>query len=117
MGTNNRSEILKEVTAKKTGLSTTGQPQKYQVHKNEVYERRLVHSFSMSDVEDPELYAALPIGEWQATEKGKWVMKHCYDPAFHIHTDYQQYGYRVNIIAGITPKRWTEFVLRGWDQQ
>ena len=102
--------------AKDRGMSTTGQKQRFAVHNDQVYERRLVHSFLMGDVEDPELYVALPISEWQSTDKGKWVMQHCNDPTFHIHPDHLQYGYRITITAGVTPKRWTEFVLRGWDQ-
>jgi len=38
------------------------------------------HTFRMGDVEDPELYAAPPILEWQKTEQGCWVMAHCPDP-------------------------------------
>jgi hypothetical protein len=85
---------------------------KYYVHENEVYERRAIHSFLMSDVEDPELYAAQPIIEWQKTEMGEWVMKHSLDPTFHIIADPITYGYKVQITAHITPKRWTEFCLR-----
>jgi hypothetical protein len=32
----------------------------------------ILHEFTMGDVEDPYLYAAFPISEWQATEHGKW---------------------------------------------
>lgn len=86
--------------------------QKYHVHNNEVHERRVVHSFIMGDVEDPELYAAQPIYEWQQTEMGKWVMKHGLDPQFHIVMEPITYGYRITITAHITPKRWTEFALK-----
>ena len=54
--------------------------QKFIVVNDEVYERRHVESLRMSDVDDPELYAAFPISEWQKTEKGAWVMKHSIDP-------------------------------------
>jgi hypothetical protein len=86
--------------------------QKYHVHNNEVHERRIVHNLLMSDVDDPELYAAQPIYEWQQTEKGKWVMEHGLDPTFHIIADPMTYGYKIAITAHITPKRWTEFCLR-----
>jgi hypothetical protein len=86
--------------------------QKFIVVNDEVYERRHVHKMTMSDVDDPELYAAFPISEWQKTEKGEWVMKHGYDPTFHIHADPISYGYVISITAHITPKRWTEFCLR-----
>ena len=88
--------------------------QKYHVHNDEVHERRVVHKFMMGDVEDPELYAAQPIWEWQQTDQGKWVMQHGLDPTFHFHLEPVTYGYQVVITAHITPKRWTEYVLRGW---
>ena len=74
----------------------------------------VVHKIPMGDVEDPELYAASPIIEWQQTEQGKWVMEHSLDPTFHINMEPITYGYQVVITAHITPKRWTEYVLRGW---
>jgi hypothetical protein len=30
----------------------------------------------IADCEDPEIYAAAPIVEWQHTDEGAWVMKH-----------------------------------------
>ena len=86
--------------------------QKFIVLNNEVYERRHVHSFLMGDVEDPEIYMAQPIYEWQQTEMGQWVMQHAYEPTYHIMPDAINFGYRIAITAHITPKRWTEFCLR-----
>lgn len=86
--------------------------QKFIVVNNEVYEAKHVEKLLMSDVDDPELYAAFPITEWQKTEKGKWIMKHSIDPTFHIFADPVSYGYVISITAHITPKRWTEFCLR-----
>ncbi len=86
--------------------------QQFIVVNDEVYERRNVHRMTMSDVEDPDLYAAQPIYQWQQTEKGAWVMQHGIDPTFHIIADPVSYGYVISITAHITPKRWTEFCLR-----
>lgn len=100
----------------KSELGMSEKPnQKYKVHNNEVYERRFVERFRLGDVEDPEIYCAQPIYEWQQTEKGQWIMKHGLDPTYSIFADPLTYGYSVNISAHITPKRWTEFVLRGWN--
>lgn len=85
---------------------------KYRVHNNEVHERRTVHKFQLSDVEDPELYAAKPILDWQNSDHGQWIMKHSLDPTFHIRTDYAAFGYSVVITAHISPKRWTEYCLK-----
>lgn len=65
----------------------------------------LVHSFNLGDVEDPEIYAAGPIWDWQQTEAGQWVMAHSrlepiWDLGFNAHT----YGYRVNIVAQLDEK-------------
>jgi len=93
------------------GMSTKT-TQKYQVYGDEVYERRVVHKFTMGDVEDPELYAAQPIYEWQQTEHGQWVMKYGKDPQYHMNMEPVTYGYQIVITAHITPKRWTEYCLR-----
>ena len=85
---------------------------KYLEHNNEVYERRLVHKIRLSDVEDPEIYAAKPLLDWQNSEHGKWIMQHGLDPTYHIQADYASYGYIVKITAHITPKRWTEYCLK-----
>ena len=87
-------------------------PNKFQVYDNDVYERRTVHSFSMGDVEDPDIYVAHPIYEWQQTDHGKWVMKNGRDPQYHINADPISYGYKIVITAHITAKRWTEYCLR-----
>lgn len=79
-----------------------------------VYERHIVHQFNMSDCEDPDLYVASPIHDWQQTEQGSWVMKHTLEPTYHIHADHITFGYKVIVTAYVTPKRWTEYILRGW---
>ncbi len=87
---------------------------KYKVFGDEVYERRVVYRFRMGDCEDPDIYIAAPIHEWQQTEQGKWVMTHGKDQVYHLNADPITYGYLAVITAYITPKRWTEYVLRGW---
>jgi len=87
---------------------------KCKVYDDQVYERRIVHRFRLSDVDDPEIFVASPIYDWQQTEHGKWVMTHGKDPTYHINAEPTSYGYVVCITAHITPKRWTEYILRGW---
>lgn len=61
------------------------------------------HCFRMGDVEDPYLYAAFPIGEWQATEHGAWVMRHVQgQPEFWCNPDPGSLGYRVIIRGQLT---------------
>lgn len=65
----------------------------------------ILHSFIMGDVEDPYLYAAFPISEWQQTEHGKWIMKNVTEqPVFTIDVDQHQYGYRVTITGKLKPE-------------
>jgi hypothetical protein len=63
----------------------------------------VLHTFSMGDVEDPYLYAAFPINQWQQTEHGKWVMEHVVgEPTFWCNPDPASYGYRVAIRGMLT---------------
>lgn len=59
--------------------------------------RVMFHQFRLGDVEDPEIYAAGPILDWEKTEVGQWVMEHAHDTTFHINTDPELYGYKVTI--------------------
>jgi hypothetical protein len=60
------------------------------------------HSFGMGDVEDPELYAAQPLYEWQQTEQGQWVMEHCSDPRYIVRPDDHNWGHK-SIVYGAEP--------------
>ena len=108
------NEKLRETVSKELGMDTSKKLRQYQVYDDNVYERKVVHKFAMGDVEDVEIYMAQPIYEWQQTDHGKWVMTHGRDPQYHINADPVSYGYQIVITAHITPKRWTEYILRGW---
>jgi hypothetical protein len=73
----------------------------------------ILHEFTMGDVEDPYLYAAFPISEWQDTEKGRWVMANVKGEAtFHITQDFAGFGHRVVITGELDPKDVTYFNLK-----
>ena len=73
----------------------------------------IFHRFRMGDVEDPELYAAQPIWEWEQTEQGQWVIEHVHEPRFFINTDPDQWGYQVDIVGEIKPgPKLTEYLLK-----
>jgi len=60
----------------------------------------LVYTFRLGDVEDPAIYAAGPIYEWQKTDAGRWVMDHAVkEPYWTNRVDYNSYGYECNIFA------------------
>ena len=60
----------------------------------------VVYEFQVGDVEDPAIYAAGPIIEWQESEAGKFVMANAVEtPWYTSRTDYTSYGLRYSIIA------------------
>ena len=73
----------------------------------------VVHTFTVGDVEDPDLYAAVPIYQWQESDCGKYVMEHAVEtPTFHQSLDYESFGYRYAITAELEAKKLSEFYLR-----
>jgi hypothetical protein len=73
----------------------------------------IVHEFRLSDVDDPDIYAAGPIFDWERSEAGSWVMKNAYDkPSWHRHADINTYGYKYQIRADLTDEQITFFELK-----
>ena len=73
----------------------------------------VVHTFTMGDVEDPDLYAAEPMLKWEHSEIGQWVMEHAVEtPCWYRVPDMMQYGYRYEIRAKLSGARLTEWLLR-----
>ena len=74
----------------------------------------IVHTFTMGDVDDPDLYAAEPMYQWQQTDAGKWVMENCIDgtPIWNRYADPMYYGHKYMISAIFEGKKVTEFYLR-----
>jgi hypothetical protein len=72
-----------------------------------------VHEFNMGDVEDPDLYAAEPLWNWQQTEAGQWVMAHAVEtPFWHRTVDPASYGHKYYIIARLTEQDQTYWTLK-----
>ena len=72
-----------------------------------------VHQFSMGDVEDPEIYAAGPILDWQESEAGKWVMTHAVEkPTLQQTIDHYTMGYKYLIYAKLADKDYTFWCLK-----
>jgi hypothetical protein len=68
----------------------------------------VVHKFRMGDFEDPDLYAAEPLCQWQNTEMGEWVMANAVQtPSWHRAVDPHTYGYAYSIQAELSPKNYT----------
>lgn len=87
------------------------------MHNNEVYEKTLVHRFLMSDVEDPEIYAAGPLWEWENSDRGTWCKEHALPNSleFNIYADPATYGYRVTIAGHFRKEDLVYYYLK-WPQ-
>jgi len=73
----------------------------------------VVHTFRVGDAEDPDIYAAQPLWDWQESEKGKWVMEHAIEtPTWNRDLDFVTYGYRYAIVAELPGPRATEYYLK-----
>ena len=93
----------------------TSNIQKYMLRDDKVVETKkvIVHRFTMGDVEDPDLYAAEPLWNWQQSEAGKWVMENALDtPEWHRHADPTNWGHSYAVSAIFEAKKLTEFYLR-----
>jgi hypothetical protein len=90
-------------------------PPEYQVINDHVVRisNIVVHEFSMGDVEDPDLYAAQPISEWQNSAAGQFVMTHAVEKPYWTRTiDQASYGYRYVIVARMREPDQTFFRLK-----
>lgn len=98
-----------------TNQEPQSQPPEYQVINDHVVciSNIVVHEFSMGDVEDPDLYAAQPISEWQDSEAGKFVMTHAVEkPYWTRRIDQFSYGYQYVIVARMREPDQTFFKLK-----
>jgi hypothetical protein len=83
----------------------------HQIHKV------IVHRFMMGDVEDPDLYAAEPLLDWQHSEMGKWVMEKSVEtPVWHRQHDQFNYGYQFAVEAFLKGADYSFWVLK-WGNQ
>jgi hypothetical protein len=86
---------------------------KYQVQISDTGEEsvsitHVVHTINMGDVEDPDLFVAQPIWDWQQTEKGKWIMENSNPtPSWHRNINYDTWGHTYQIRAYLTHKQLT----------
>lgn len=73
----------------------------------------VVHTFSVGDVEDPDLWAAEPLWSWQESEQGKWVMAHAIEtPIWQRIIDQNLWSYKYKITAMLPEKDYTFWVLK-----
>lgn len=77
----------------------------------------VVHRFRVGDSEDPEIYAAQPLIEWERSEEGQWIMNHAIEPPmWHRHLDYNTYGHQFAITAKLIDRDFTFWTLK-WNSR
>jgi hypothetical protein len=90
-------------------------PYEYMVFNEVVVKTKeiVVHTFRQGDVDDPDLYAAEPLYNWQKSPQGEWVMEHSVEPpVWHRMADPSNYGHKYIITATLVEKKLTEYYLR-----
>lgn len=73
-----------------------------------VYE---VHRFNMGDVEDPDLWAAQSLWDFEKSDKGKWVMENS-NPTASWHRIPCDYGWQYQIRGYFQPEQLTYYRLK-----
>ena len=74
---------------------------------------QVVHEFTMGDVDDPDIYAAEPLWQFQQSEKGQWVIEHSLEtPIYQRVIDQMYFGYKYKISARLTEQDITYFLLK-----
>lgn len=73
----------------------------------------LVKEIQMGDVDDPYLYAAFPLAEWEKTEEYQWLksqMPEDEDLVFFCDSHY--FGFIIRVYAPLTGKALTYYNLK-----
>lgn len=85
----------------------------HRIINGQVCQKIVVHQFRLGDVDDPEIYAAQPIYDWQQTEAGKFVMENAVEkPEYYRQPNYQTYEFQYAITAWLKDQDVTYFCLR-----
>lgn len=72
-----------------------------------------VHTITMGDVDDPDLYVAEPLINWESTEVGKWVMENSNPaPTWQRQIDPHCLGWRYSIVGYFSEQDLTYYNLK-----
>ena len=73
----------------------------------------IVHSFTVGDVEDPDLHAAQPLWNWEQSDEGQWVVERAIEtPMWHRHLDHNTWGTKYAITAKLKEDDLTLYLLK-----
>lgn len=72
-----------------------------------------VHTFTIGDVEDPDIYAGEPLWQWRQSEAGQWVMENAVEQPYWISSlDHVTWGHNYKIMARLSEQNQTYFKLK-----
>lgn len=75
--------------------------------------RVVVHRFKLRDVDDPDIYAAGPIFDWERSDVGRWVTKHAVEtPQWHRQDDPMTFATNYAITAVLKEKDYALWILK-----
>lgn len=73
----------------------------------------VVHEFRIGDVEDPIVYAAEPLIQWEKSEEGQFIMSNSIEkPEWRQWLDHESYSTRICVIAKLKEKDASYFALK-----
>ena len=74
----------------------------------------VVHRITLGDVDDPELYIAMPLYDWQYSDEGSWIMTHSVETPYWRTSPFPftSYGIQYDVVAVFTPKDHTFWMLK-----
>jgi hypothetical protein len=87
----------------------------YNIEGNKIIEIKnvVVYEFHLGDMEDPDMWAAQHLYEWEHSEMGKWVKAHASEtPIWHRHVEPGYMGWRYVITAKLTGKDYTYWAIK-----
>lgn len=73
----------------------------------------IVHVIKLGDVEDPDLFVAEPLIDWENSTKGKWIIANAVEtPSWHRVINEHTFGYNYEIRAKFSGSTITEYLMR-----
>lgn len=77
------------------------------------YLKKVIHKFSIADVDDVELYIGGPLYQWQNSAEGKFVFEHSIQtPEWHKYLNPSSYNATIVVVAIMEEKHFTEYYLK-----
>ena len=78
----------------------------------------VVHRFKITDADDPEIYAAVPIIRWKESEQGQWVLERTVEtPLWHRRDDPFSFYTEFAITAKLKDRDYVVWLLKYKEEQ